>query len=205
MIELLITLTISIVVLGGVIALFSLSVIHSRKTIEAGRLDKTLHRVLDTIGRDIQRAGYWGQAETGSNNPFMVTGSTDIQVNAANNCILLTYDSDSNGTLPTISASIDDERYGFRLLNNAIQYRPRGAPLDCTAASTSWTDFTDPNTITITQFTVTLTTDTLNLGGTETISVRSVNLSVTGSLVSEPAVSTTLTKRIRVYNDKYSP
>ena len=204
LIELLISLVISLIVLGGIIALFSMAVTHSRKTIETGRLDKTLHGVLDSMTRDIHRAGYWSQAETSSTNPFMITGSTDITVNATNNCILLTYDANGDGVLPAISASIDDERYGYRLTGTAVQYRPRGAPFSCAASSSSWTDLTDPSTISITQFSVTLNTGTVTVG-TSSMSVRNVTLSITGELVGDSTVSKTITKRVKVYNDKYNP
>ena len=205
-IELVISLAIALFVISGIIALFTTSVIHNRKTIEFAHLNKVLIMALNTLSKDIHRAGYWGQADTSNSNPFMVTGSTDITINAANNCILFTYDTDNNGSLPSISSSIDDERYGYRLQSSAIQSRPAGADFSCAAPSTAWTDLTNPNTITITQFTIALNSGTVDIDGTgPTLTVRSVTVTISAELTTDPSLSTTLSKEIKVYNDKYNP
>lgn len=192
--------------MAGVIALFTTAIIHNRKSIEFAHLNKTLSMVLSSMTKDIQRAGYWEQAETSNSNPFMVTGSTDITVNATNNCILLTYDADNDGSLPAISSAIDDERYGYRLQNNVIQSRPHGAAFSCTAPSTSWVDLTDPNMITVTQFNVVLNANTVDIDGTgPTLSIRNVTVTISAQLAKDATLSTTLTKEIKVYNDKYNP
>ena len=137
LVELMIAMSISVLVIVAFVASFTLIVKGGRSSVEVGRLNSQLNHVISLITTDIQRAGYWGQATTSSTNPFMVTGTTDIQVNVGNNCILLTYDRDGNGSLPAIAAGSDDERYGFRLNNNTIQYRPPGATFSCSAAATN--------------------------------------------------------------------
>ncbi|MCH9770227.1 MAG: prepilin-type N-terminal cleavage/methylation domain-containing protein [Gammaproteobacteria bacterium] len=206
--EFLIAMTVSVVVVAGLWSLFYVVTRHSRNTLSIGRLDGQLQLVLASMTRDIRRAGYWANAGTSTTNPFQDTG-TDIQVNGSNNCLLLTYDADKDGSLPAVGAGSDDERYGYRLMNNAIQYRPHGAVFSCTAASSNWTDLTDPNILQITAFNVTLNTENLDLDGTgpgtSTISVRSVTISITGQLAADTSVSKTITKTVKVYNDKYNP
>ncbi len=209
MVELMIGLFIGTLVIAGVIYLFFFSSKHSEETYSSARLDSQLQLVLETMARDLQRAGYWASAETSSTNPFMVSGSTDISINAGNNCILFTYDANNNGSLEAISSSIDDERYGFRLNSEAIQYRPRGAAFTCTAASNLWQNLTDVSIVKITQFQITLNTEVVDLDdtgpGTATIAVRSVTISITGELQNDPTVTQSLQKTVKLYNDKFTP
>lgn len=206
--EFLIALTISAAVIAGLMSLFYVVTKHSRSSTELARLDSQLTLVLNKMSRDIHRAGYWANAGSSASNPFQASG-TDIQVNAGNNCILITYDADKNGSLSAITAAADDERYGYRFLNGAIQYRPRGATFSCTAAADNWEDLTDPNIVTITAFTVTLNSENLDIDGagpgTATMSVRSVTISLTAQLTSDSNVSKTITKTVKIYNDKYNP
>lgn len=207
--ELIISLAISVVLMSGVLAIFVNMIKHSRGTIEAGRLDRELHSVSALMATDIRRAGYWAQAETSSSNPFMVTGSTDLSINGANDCILLTYDHDGDGALPAISGGIDDERYGYRKNGNAIQFRPRGSTFDCTASAANWTNLTDTNAVTITAFNIVKNEDDIDLDGagpgTEKMTIRSITITITGELANDASVSKTLTQTVRVYNDKYTP
>ena len=208
LIELLIAMTISLVIIAGAMAVFFAMTKSSRNTLEVSRLDRDLNNALNIIASDIQRAGYWGQSTSSSTNPFMVTGSTDIQVSGGN-CILLTYDTNGDGTLPGLGSGTDDERYGFRLMNGAIQYRPHGASFNCGAASSAWDNLTDPNVMTITTFSVTLNNEAIDLdgagSGTATTNIRTVDISITGQLANDSSISKTLTRTVRVYNDKYSP
>lgn len=209
LLELMIALAISVIVMAGVLALFINMINHSRGTIDAGRLDRELHSVLTAMGTDIRRAGYWGQAETSNSNPFMVTGSTDLSINGANDCILVTYDHDDDGVLPAISAGVDDERYGYRKTGDAIQFRPRGSTFDCTATAANWSDLTDPNVVTITAFNIVKNEDDIDLDGagpgTEKMTVRSITITITGQLTNDASVTKTYTQTVRVYNDKYTP
>lgn len=209
LIELLIASAISLVVVAGLIGLLLMSTNHSQTTIGVGRLESQLRLVLNAMTTDIQRAGYWANADSSATNPFMVTGTTDLTINGAQNCILMTYDHDNDGALPAVSSASDDERYGYRLMNNAIQYRPRGANFDCAAGANVWENLTDPNAVTITAFVVTLNSQTVDIDdtgpGTATIVRRSVSISITGELTHDTSVTKTLQTTVKVYNDKYNP
>lgn len=208
LLELIIALLVSLTVMVGILALFFNMIKHSRSTVEAGRLDRTLHAAMFAMATDIRRAGYWANATSSSTNPFMVTGSTDIQV-PSSSCILLTYDHNSDGSLPGISSGIDDERYGYRLVNNAIQYRPAGATFSCSAGTDVWTNLTDPNIVKITALTFVKNDQVVDIdgagAGTATLTVRSITITLTGELVSDSSTSKTITRTVKVYNDKYAP
>lgn len=207
LVELLISLAISTAIVLGLMGLIAGSVRHSNAALQVARLDRALHTAMDVMVSDITRAGYWAGSDTSNTNPFMISGSTDIQISGS--CILLTYDKNQNSSLPSITSSSDDERYGFRLNGGAIQYRPWGATFSCTAAASAWENLTDPNVITITAFTPTLTTTSVDIdgtgSGTATNNIRKVTLTITGTLVRDTSVTRTVTQEIRVSNDKYAP
>lgn len=208
LIELMVVLTISSVLFIALSAAFIANINHYQKVINTTRLNQQLEAALRIMSSDIRRAGYWLNARNDigtntNNNPFM-TNTTDISVNAANNCILFTYDYGKTGTLPAISSGSDDDRYGFQLSNNAIQTRPPGASFSCGA--NDWETMTDTSTISITALTFTLNTSTITTGpGTQGITQRSVDISVTGQLVSDATVTNTLTQHVRIRNDKFIP
>ena len=138
-------------------------------------------------------------------NAFMAAG-TDITVNSSHNCLLFAYDKNGDGLLPAINANIDDERYGFRLINNTLQVRPPGTAFSCTAPNASWENVTDTNVVSITNLTFTLNASTITTGpGARGLTMRSVDISITGQLNSDATVAKTLTQHVRLRNDKFNP
>lgn len=205
--ELMIALSINGFIFVALIAIFISGLTHYNSAFQMNQLYTELHAAMDTMINDIRRAGYWSQASsiigTHSNtNPFMASGA-DISTNASNNCILFTYDHTNAGALPTISSSIDDLRYGYRLSGSAVQSRPWGATFACTAASGNWTNITDTNVINVTALNFALSTQVVTVGS-HTITIRYVTITLTGSLVSNSAVSETLVENVRIANDKYT-
>lgn len=205
-----VVLAINTVLFAGLIAIFIANVDHYTNVVDINRLNQQLQSTLDLMSDEIKRAGYSATASNDvgldqNTNPFM-TATTDISVNAANNCILFTYDHSGDGALPSISSSYDDERYGFRLTNQAVQGRPPGASFSCAASASAWENLTDTNYVTISNLTFTLTQNTVTTGpGTRGITMRSVDITITGALVSNPSITKTLTQHVRVRNDKFIP
>lgn len=199
LVELLIALTLGVVVVAAGMAVFVASINHGRNSVEYGHLDTQLQLVMEAIARDVRRAGYWGSAGSSQTNPF-TQAATDITVNASGNCVLMAYDNNGDGTLPAVNSGSDDERYGFRLMNGAIQFRPVTGTFSCSAAAANWTNLTDPNVVNVTTFTVVKNTSTEG-----TVELRTITVSITGQLVSNTAITKTLTQTIKVHNDKYTP
>lgn len=208
LVELMIGLALSTIIMLGLLGMCFSILKHSSMTLDVGRLDRYLHSTMAVMANDIRRAGYWGLASTSTNNPFM-TNSSDITVNAGGNCILLTYDHDNDGMLPAITSVTDDERYGYRLIGNVIQYRPYGALFDCNATSSEWDNLTDPNIINITAFSLIKNDNVIDIDGagpgTSTLTLRTITIVITGQLTSDSSISKTITQTVKVYNDKYSP
>lgn len=208
LLELMVALLISTFVVSALVGLFFMAGRHNESTLEITKLDAELNLVMNSMARDAQRAGYWANSSSSSTNPFMQTGTTDVTISGGN-CVLMTYDHDADGSLPAVGAGTDDERYGYRLMNGAIQYRPSGASFSCSAAAELWTNLTDTRIITITAFVLTLDTQSADIdgtgSGTSTMQMRKLNITITGRLVGDTAVTRTLTKTIKLYNDKYVP
>lgn len=208
--ELMIALTINALLFGALITIFLANLQHHKRSINTDRLNQQLQSALDIMSDDIRRAGYWANANTDvglhqNNNPFMAAG-IDLTINPAGNCILFAYDHDNNGSLPAVSSSVDDERYGFRLSNGALQTRPPGAAFICTAVNTAWENATDPSFIEITNLSFVQSTKNITTGpGTKGISMRSIDISITGRLTSDNTVTRTLTQHVRIRNDKFIP
>lgn len=212
-IELMVALVISAGLLTGLLAMYSTNVKHSSSALHASRLHEELQASMSTMANDIRRAGYSANASndlaTGSNNnPFMASG-TDVTI-VGGNCITFAYDQDKDGSLPTIGTAGDDERYAYRLSNQAIQTRISNSEFSCTAPSTSWEDITDPSIVSITALAFTKTERTVELNAdvtsnTAEMRLRSVDISLTGQLVSDASVTETLSHRVRIRNDKFAP
>ena len=208
-IELLTALAINLILFGGLITIFLSNINHYRISINANRLNQQMQTAMLLMTNEIRRAGYWANSQndigTGvNNNPFITTG-TDISVGTGNTCILFTYDSNNDGSLPSISSSYDDERYGFRLSGQTLQARPFGAPFDCAAAANTWENVTDSNIIQITSLSFTLNQSTIATGpGSKTLIIRSVDISMTGQLTSDNSVTKTITQHVRIMNDKFT-
>lgn len=207
--ELMVALAINAFLFAAIISVFVANLDHYRRTINLSRLNQQLHTAIFVMSNEIRRAGYWSNASSNiggsaNNNPFMASG-TDITIPAGNQCILFTYDRDNDGALPSISSSIDDERYGFRLNGTALQARPAGAAFSCTAAASSWENMLDTNVIQITALSFTTNFKTLTTGpGSKGITTRGITISITGQLTSDNTITKTLTQYVRVRNDLIS-
>lgn len=204
--ELMLAVSVAMIIMAGTLAVFLAMIKQSRALLDVNRLDRDLNNAMSIMVTDIQRAGYWSLASTTKTNPFMLTGVTDIQI-VGGNCILFSYDSSGNGLLPGLGIGTDDERYGYRLSGGAIQFRPTGLlTYSCAAAANAWTNLTDPNVVTITALSFVLTNRAITIGsGPQTTNIRQVTITITGQLVSDSTISKTISRVVRVYNDKYSP
>ena len=210
MVEILIALAAGLVLMTASLYLFIGIMKNSNSTLEMARFNHDLQAGMDRIVSDVRRAGYWSQAindlGTGANtNPFMVTGA-DIAINVAQDCLLFTYDLNSDGTLPTVNTAGGDKRFGYRLNNSTLQMRPYTAPFSCTAAAGDWNDITDGIVSNVTFTEVDKVVDVDGSGpGTSTITIRDITISITGALPSDNTITRTLTQTVRVRNDKFTP
>jgi prepilin peptidase dependent protein B len=209
LIELMVALVINALIFIFLIGIFANNLTHYNLTLNTNRLNQQLEEIMQIMTFDIRRAGYWANASnniaTNTNtNPFQSSsGGTDIAINGS--CITFTYDHNSNGTLPGVNSTSDDERYGYRLNGIYIQTRPWGANFNCGASANAWENMND-STITITTLTFTLNSSTITTGpGAQGITERSVDIVLTGKLTSNPTITKTLRQHVRINNDYFVP
>ncbi len=199
LVEMMIAMALSLILFGGLLNAYVATVKSSSDLMVSAHLDNELHKLLDMMARDIRRAGTHGNPQaliSASANPFSVEGTGAYTGETANSCITFSYDWDSDGVLDT---GTPDERYGYRLKSGLVQTRTAG--LACNAdGNPNWADVTDANTYTITglQFVPT----TLSA---EEINVREVRITLTAQLVTDAAVTRSLSKTVRVRNDLHNP
>lgn len=179
LIESLIALLLGSVSLMALVSLVSSSLAISNDIIQKSRLQEELGNIISLISEDVRRAGYAGNNLIVLTDPN-VTSTVFNQVielseypgEAANSCILYSYDRNDNGILDTTSPS---ELFGFRLRDKSIEIRKNGA--GCTASG--WEDLTEASIVEVDQFSFSSQATVNNQ-----ITTQKIMLSVTGFLKS---------------------
>ncbi len=231
LVELMISITVGLVVLGGVVSIFVSSVKGNADALKMTRLNQELQAVMSMMTRDIRRAGYWGLATSAIGagalnlniNTFAnpATGTAVATGNysseAANSCITFSYDMDADGNIDVGSGAAPtnnpDERFGFRLNSSALEARQSNAA--CTAGG--WVNITDENSVQITLLRFKLKTQQQVVGvdgmlidsdgtgtGPSKIHVREVQITLEGWLKNDTSVKRTLQETVRIRSDRWS-
>ena len=151
LIELMISLALGMIIIAATLSVYINTIKSSGDTIKSARLNHDLGMAMSLISNDIKRAGYWGGAVVSSNsltNPFTTATSLSIGNSVGtNDCLLYTYDANSNGALDA------NEYYGFRLytaLNGNRTIQIKSTNVACNDATAAWASITDENMINIT-------------------------------------------------------
>lgn len=210
LVEMMVGLTVGLIVLTGAMAMFVNNTVNSRHMLIEARLNQDLRAVADVITRDVRRAGYWGNAITGTKAIGVTTAA------ATNPYAGVTMTASSIGyaySKPTLTAgawveaednvlNYNSEAFGFRLYQSAVQMKTQGS---AGGAIDVWTNLTNPDAVTIDQFTLTPTVVTLPLGNLcvtpclagapncPTVNVRSFTLVLNG----HSAVDTSIVRRLQ--------
>ena len=129
----------------------SLSLLQHATTIE-----EDMRALQDTISRHLGRAGFVKNSSLLT--PFLtLANSTNAAVNVTlsqqsdeppNSCITFSYDKNHSGLI----SMAQGELLGYRLNDKSIEYRVGGK----TCEQGGWYDLTDPKTIEVTQFVVSM-------------------------------------------------
>ena len=212
LIELMVSMSLGIVLLGGVIGIFSSTVSNNTESLQTARLQHELRATMAIMQNDIRRAGYWSNALStfGANNPF-TTAAADLKVLDGGTCILYTYDLNKNGAIDT-----DTEYFGFRLNGNKVEMRINGSTTaDCHVADSEWEAVTDSSVITIdalmfdsSSYVCTNLTDATDINCSSpatddiTQTIRQIEISVTGHVSNNAVISRSMVDSVRVRNDR---
>ncbi|MGH8505410.1 MAG: prepilin-type N-terminal cleavage/methylation domain-containing protein [Stenotrophobium sp.] len=196
LVELMIALTLGLVLTAGLISMFMATLKSNSDLARTQQLENELHAGMQLMTRDLRRAGANGEASPVPNfvNPFGLGATGAYAGEAANSCILFSYDLNDNGVLDT--ASTNDERMGYRLRQGVLQLRNSG--LGC--ADDGWTDVTTPAVVKVTQlqFAVAALAD-------GDMTIRRVTITLAGQLKSDATIVRSLTGHVRVRNDVWTP
>ena len=173
LIELMLTLVLGLVVLGGVMGVFISTYRANSQNIKAIRLNEEMRAVMSLVSRDIRRAGArelaWQPSLLGSANPFSTATAwkvSNMTGAAANSCVRLAYSvTNDDGTAA-------GNRYGYRLNaagNGVIEtYNHTAGQWSCNG--TGWQSVSDPNIAWIQSLVFTVSTEP----GMSGVAVRTV-------------------------------
>lgn len=218
LVELLISLVIGLIIVATGIAIFINTAATDFYQLKVTRINQELRGVINLISRDVRRIGYIGPSGlapligTATWNPFISDASSNFLfvLQDVNNfdgdattydCILFAIDDNTDG--------VDDgnsERFGYRLAPvtagshiNAIKMRQSGSA--CT--TNNWESITDDNIINITS--LTFKPSLQRVGTNSNLIICTIEISITGTLISEPTVQRTVNQSVKLRNDIYDP
>jgi type IV pilus assembly protein PilW len=169
LIELMVTLVLALVVLGGVMGVFISTYRANSQNIKAIRLNEEMRAVMVLMSRDVRRAGVrsfnWSATNVNWFSTYVFAAKppnwviSQYTAMPANSCVRFTYDANNDNILD------DRDRFGYRLGTNAsgqrvVQtYNHVANEWKCLSSSaTAWQPVTDPQIawIQTLQFTQTL-------------------------------------------------
>lgn len=210
--ELMISMSISLIVLSGAIALFSVNSNFGGQHIQKDFLRSQLNLLATTLSDEIARSGFCYDCT--STNPFMLTGIDgnssailldDSATKIEGTCIRFAYNHDKRENTATIDK---DDQKGYRLggdpLNNPVIeiYETWGSlkNWNCTddndKASSHWQDLTNlPLIIEDLKF----ERKSFLVSGSNHV-LQNVVLTIAASLISDPSIRDSVTVTINVQN-----
>jgi len=206
MIELLVGTAIALVVAAAAAAVVAANVRENRQLQLEARLMQELRSTAGIVARDLRRAGYWAASASGvrsdaASAPAINPHRALSPQGAASSAVQLSFSREAGDDL----ALDDDERFGFRLRNGAIEVQLGAA---------NWQAISDAGTLLVTAFDVAPVVDLIDLqafceracaAGSTTcpprLQVRSFALSIEARSAVDPAVVRALRSSVRVRND----
>ena len=220
LIELMIGSAVGLIVLSGVTAIYANTAQINAKGLGLVRLNQELNAALYLMTRDLRRSGYWagqpGLDSMGDNPFFFPENALRVGQHPKEerfSCVIFSYDLNgdkqvgvgSNSTNSPHYSDRNQERFGFRLRNRAIQMRSGGRDFDCTGGY--WQSVTEPD-VEITELRFVLQEDCRNLfDATEPCAsdlpaqyLRKVDIHLSGRLVQDPQMKSILTESVQVRN-----
>jgi prepilin-type N-terminal cleavage/methylation domain-containing protein len=216
LIELMISLTIGLIVVGAVLAFAVSTVRANSENIRSARLSQDLRTGMNLVMRELRRSGY--DAAAVRRLAQGVSPSSFTAITVSGECVTYGY---NRPTLTSIGgAPVATELKGIRrnATTGALEMNTTSSPMSCTG-TTNWFEVTDPKVVNITSFSVTpqttpfcsvvssstTTAGTPPVATTTTIiasgNVRNYALALTGQLRSDATIARTMADDVRVRTD----
>jgi type II secretory pathway component PulJ len=216
LVELMIGIAVGMFVVAAASFVLTNQLDDNRRLILETQVQQDLRAVTDIVTRDLRRVGYWGEAEKAvqhhagamSDNPY--TGIDAAEPGDAGSEVSYAYSLDER-QVPAMDENdaVDDhDQAGFRLEGGSLRMRLSGR----------WQEVTDPATLRITRFDVTLNTQQIDLeplcsrprpagtcaGGTAcppVQQIRQFDVRIDGEAANDPAIQRSMRSSVRVRND----
>lgn len=198
LIELMISIAVGLLLLAGVVSIYSNSVSSNSDALRTAKLNQDMRAIMLMMVNDIRRAGYNGSAAADVGGGAAANPFENIDTSTTG-CILFQYDlTPFDGIVST------DEQFGYRLNDGKVESRAAGA----TCNGSGWQALSDTNTVTITA--LTFVSGTQNVNGPDNnadgtpdlvLTIRTITITLTGQLTNDATVTRTLTQQVRVRND----
>ena len=210
LVELMLGMAIGLFIVAAAVTLLGSQLRENRSLLLEARLMQDLRSAADLIGRDLRRAGHWGAAADG----VWAAGASGVAPNPYTALAPLAAASDAASFRYSRDA-VENHRVDS---NEQFGYRLRAGVVEIELGDGNWQALTDAGTLSVTEFSVTPTLQTLDLGrfcarpcaagavaGTSTCpptqQLRSLALRLTARLLAEPTVSRSLRSEVRLRND----
>jgi len=153
LVELMISMTLGLASITAMASLVGHGIALNSSLLAKSRLDEEMNAVVAVVSHDLKRSGYYALTKEMAENPTDFSNPFDGSLSVAaytaepiNSCINFAYDRNKNGLLDT---SPNNEMYGFRLRDHAVEIRLSGAACD----ESGWHDLTDPKVVQVTALT----------------------------------------------------
>jgi prepilin-type N-terminal cleavage/methylation domain-containing protein len=193
LIELMVSLVLGLVVIGGVMGVFMSTYQANAQNIKSVRLNEEMRAVMSLMTRDIRRAGArdlaWQPSLLGTDNLFAndvnwVVSRYDSTV-PTTSCVLFAYDSNGNDLLD------DADRIGYRLRKEgalqSVEMRRNGTACNVAAG---WEKVTDENIMNVLDLDFVVT---IEPGTTTGVEVRTVIVTLDAATHTRSATPANLT------------
>jgi type IV pilus assembly protein PilW len=178
LIELMIALILALIITGAILTIFISNVKSSSENVQMMQLNQELRAAMNFMSDELKRHGYDADADGSLMDTLSVSGGND--------CVVYAYE-DASAGVATLTK-------GFRLNAGALEWSDQNSTC---AGGGNWQDLTSGN-ITVTNFTV----DDSNDASAGTVSVRRLDISITGQRNLNPGTAIrTIAESIRVRNE----
>jgi prepilin peptidase dependent protein B len=205
LVELMLGLALGLFIVGAAGTLLVHRLREHRALLIETRLMHDLRSSADLIARDLRRAGYWGDATAAMRRPGSTTATNPyaaiMPAAAASDAVSFSFsrDASENNRLD------DNEHFGFRL---------RGGAIDMLLGRGNWQAVTDPDSMRVTAFEITLRTQELSLeagcdrpcapgaaGCAPRQQVRHASVDISARSVADGRIERSIRSEVRVRND----
>ena len=212
LIELMIGMIVGLIVLSAVGYAFISSIRSAKDVLNSVKLNTEVSLVTDIITGELRRTGYWPISGSGDSD-YGKSGEDDLVLHPGSgsaSCVQYSYFNDSQSPIGKTYRAfgwVSGASGSYLVASSSDSSVP-----DCSGIDSSWTEFTDPDVLTIDNFYLSLnctvvagsiasSTDCSVAGGSNSILSRVVTVSMAVSMVRDSAWKSSVEEQVKLQND----